>query len=106
MMPNSGPRWLISITLMPLPCQSSISLAASDKTSSGSVAGPAAKLNGRFIMIFFGNVVIKRVGIILDNALQAAQLGTFVEADQRDALRGAAEFAYLADAGAYQHTLV
>src|SRR5690606_13705900 len=44
---NSLPRWLISITLMPVPRQSSISAAACRSTSSGRVAGPAAKLKGR-----------------------------------------------------------
>ena len=42
---NSLPRWLISITDMPLPCQSSISAAALLSTASGSTAGPALKLN-------------------------------------------------------------
>src|SRR4051812_15356004 len=44
---NSLPRWLISMTLMPLPCQSSISAATRRSTGSGRVAGPGAKLNGR-----------------------------------------------------------
>src|SRR5436190_9559263 len=44
---NSLPRWLISITDMPLPCQSSISAAACRKTDSGSTAGPALKLKTR-----------------------------------------------------------
>jgi len=44
MAPNSLPRWLISITLMPLPCQSSISEAARCSTASGMAAGPAEKL--------------------------------------------------------------
>mmetsp|Transcript_36616 Transcript_36616/g.89025 ORF Transcript_36616/g.89025 Transcript_36616/m.89025 type:complete len:332 (+) Transcript_36616:107-1102(+) len=44
---NSLPRWLISITLMPLPCQSNISAATWCSTGSGRVAGPAEKLNGR-----------------------------------------------------------
>ena len=35
------------ITPMPLPCQSSISAAASRNTSSGIAAGPGAKLYGR-----------------------------------------------------------
>ncbi len=38
------PRWLISITDMPSPCQSSISSAAWRSTGSGSAAGPALKL--------------------------------------------------------------
>jgi len=41
---NSSPRWLISITDMPLPCQSSISAAARSSTSRGNTAGPALKL--------------------------------------------------------------
>src|SRR6266571_2896336 len=47
MLMNSLPRWLISITDMPLPCQSSISAAAVRNTSSGSTAGPGLKLNTR-----------------------------------------------------------
>src|SRR3954467_9023376 len=46
---NSSPRWLISMTDMPLPCQSSISCAAFASTGSGSTAGPALKLNTRAI---------------------------------------------------------
>src|SRR5438477_2137368 len=45
----SGPRWIISITDMPLPCQSSISSAAWRRTGSGRVAGPALKLKTRVI---------------------------------------------------------
>ena len=44
---NSLPRWLISITDMPEPCQSSISSAAWRSTDSGRAAGPALKLNTR-----------------------------------------------------------
>src|SRR4030095_4758404 len=44
---NSLPRWLISITDMPLPCQSSISAAACCSTGAGSTAGPALKLKTR-----------------------------------------------------------
>src|SRR5437660_5984833 len=47
MLMNSLPRWLISITDMPLPCQSSISAAACCRTTSGSTAGPALKLTTR-----------------------------------------------------------
>jgi len=50
---NSGPRWLISITDMPLPCQSSISLAACCSTSFGRTAGPAEKLKIWFVMRSF-----------------------------------------------------
>ena len=44
---NSLPRWLISITPMPLPRQSSISSPARASTSAGSMAGPALKLKIR-----------------------------------------------------------
>src|SRR3990167_10550473 len=44
---NSLPRWLISITDMPLPCQSSISSAALRSTGSGRVEGPGLKLKAR-----------------------------------------------------------
>src|SRR5262252_3994512 len=44
---NSLPRWLISITDMPLPCQSSISAAAVRNTGSGRTAGPGLKLKTR-----------------------------------------------------------
>ena len=50
---NSGPRWLISMTDMPLPCQSSISLAACCSTSFGRTAGPAEKLNTCVVMRSF-----------------------------------------------------
>ena len=46
---NSLPRWLISITDMPLPRQSSISSPARARTSAGSIAGPALKLKMRDI---------------------------------------------------------
>ena len=41
---NSLPRWLISITHMPVPRQSSISSPARGRTSSGSTAGPGAEI--------------------------------------------------------------
>src|SRR3954452_2877318 len=44
---NSLPRWLISITDMPQPRQSSISCAAWRRTGSGRVAGPGLKLKTR-----------------------------------------------------------
>src|SRR5581483_4890219 len=47
MVMNSLPRWLISITDMPLPRQSSISSCARASTCSGSIAGPALKLYTR-----------------------------------------------------------
>src|ERR1019366_4651732 len=47
---NSLPRWLISITDIPDPFQSSISSAAWRKTGSGRAAGPGLKLNGRVMV--------------------------------------------------------
>src|SRR5690606_1487148 len=46
---NSLPRWLISMTDMPVPCQSRSSSAARASTSAGSIAGPALKLKMRDI---------------------------------------------------------
>src|SRR5579863_6692043 len=40
-------RWLTSMTEAPQPCQSSSSSRTCSSTGSGSVAGPAAKLNTR-----------------------------------------------------------
>src|SRR6516164_6717602 len=57
---NSLPRWLISITDIPLPRQSSISSAACRKTGSGSVAGPALKLKTRVIVRSPGKVRLAR----------------------------------------------
>ena len=62
---NSLPRWLISITDMPLPCQSSISAAACCSTGSGSTAGPALKLNTRMVGFRVGTV---REGAIVPGA--------------------------------------
>src|SRR5882762_5790590 len=45
---NSGERWLISITDMPEPRQSSNSSRMRSSTASGSAAGPALKLKTRF----------------------------------------------------------
>src|ERR1700676_1811489 len=45
---NSGERWLISITDMPLPRQSSSSSRMRSSTGKGSAAGPALKLCTRF----------------------------------------------------------
>ena len=54
---NSLPRWLISITDMPLPCQSSISSAHRRSTGSGRTAGPGLKLKGRVMA-----TIIERLG--------------------------------------------
>jgi hypothetical protein len=41
---NAGERWLISMTLIPLPSKDKSSLCARSKTSTGRMAGPALKL--------------------------------------------------------------
>src|SRR3954470_23115020 len=118
---NSLPRWLISITPTPQPCQSSISAAASRSTGSGMAAGPGAKFQGRFESAIasgrriagvrrrfaFGRALaILDVRVVLDDALQARQLGAVVQRDQRDALRGPPELAHLAHPRAHEHALV
>src|SRR5882762_8822262 len=97
---NSLPRWLISITDMPDPCQSSISAAACSSTSSGRTAGPALKLKTRVS----GLLPILLVLFLLRDALDARELGAFVQIDQAHALRRTAHFADLLDAGADQYT--
>src|SRR6516225_10622240 len=119
---NSLPRWLISITPTPQPCQSSISAAASRSTASGIAAGPGAKFQGRVWsaiasgrrvvatlgrrIAFRAAATVLEVGVVLDDALQARQLGAVVQRDQRDALRRAPELAHLAHARAHEHALV
>src|SRR5947207_14688156 len=48
MLSNSGERWLISMTDMPEPRQSSNSSRMRSSTESGSALGPALKLKTRF----------------------------------------------------------
>src|SRR5213078_3106973 len=95
---NSLPRWLISITDMPDPCQSSISEAACSSTSSGRTAGPALKLNTRVS----GLLPILLVLFFLGDALDAGELGAFVEVDQAHALRRTPHLADLLHARAYE----
>src|SRR6266403_4173301 len=49
MLSNSGERWLISITDMPLPRQSSSSSRMRSRTGRGSAPGPALKLATRLV---------------------------------------------------------
>src|SRR5215471_7537233 len=49
MLSNSGDRWLISITDMPEPRQSSSSSRMRSSTATGRAAGPALKLKTRFV---------------------------------------------------------
>src|SRR4051812_36714689 len=100
---NSLPRWLISITDMPEPCQSSISAAACDSTSSGRAAGPALKLKTLFtgllptvaasVVSADFSVAVAAVAVDfrrLGDALDAGEPGALVEVDQHHALRRAA----------------
>src|SRR2546427_5604065 len=110
---NSLPRWLISITDIPLPRQSSISSPARESTSAGSMAGPALKLKILDISAPSGTEVRSRlrrrrrrcrrrhftvaiavaVDVALLDALQARELLALGERDQGDALGGAAHHA-------------
>src|SRR6266853_749869 len=96
---NSLPRWLISITDIPEPCQSSISAAACASTSSGRTAGPALKLKTRVS----GLLPIFLVLFLLGDALHARELGALVEVDQPHPLGRAPHLADLLHARAYQH---
>src|SRR5262245_30850436 len=63
MLSNSGERWLISITDMPEPRQSSSSSRMRSRTASGRALGPALKLWTRY-----GGVAVARVsGLELTN---------------------------------------
>src|SRR5260370_2304499 len=95
---NSLARWLISITDMPEPCQSSLSAAACASTSSGRTAGPALKLNTRAACL----LPILFVLFLLRDALDAGELGAFVQVDQAHALGRAPHLADLLDAHAYE----
>src|SRR5262245_66251561 len=81
---------------MPEPCQSSISSAARLRTSSGRTAGPALKLKTRLLPVLPVFFFI----FLLGDALDAGELGAFVEVDQAHALGRAALLADLLDAGA------
>src|SRR6185503_5754526 len=86
------PRWLISITDMPLPFQSSISDRASSSTGSGNAAGPARKFYTRFVIYVPSARRVTRqlplvVVVALDDPFKPRQLLALVEIDQRDALR-------------------
>src|SRR5712691_6020873 len=96
---NSLPRWLISITDSPAPCQSSISAAACASTSSGRTAGPALKLKIRVA----GLLPILFVLFALGDALDAGELGAFVQVDEPHPLSRAPHIADLLHARAYQH---
>src|SRR5215467_14015689 len=96
---NSLPRWLISITDMPEPCQSSISAAACSSTSSGRTAGPALKLKTRLLPVL-AVLPVSFILFLLGDALDSGELRALVEVDQANALGRAAHFADLLDLGA------
>src|SRR5688572_13207458 len=123
---NSLPRWLISITHMPEPCQSSISSPARARTSSGSTAGPALKLKMRAMSVQCRAVPggrFDRLGrrswllaaavasiatvaflvVALQDPLHAGELLALAERDQGHALGGAPHLADLRHRGADQH---
>src|SRR4029078_5264555 len=98
-------RWLTSITDMPVPFQSSNSRAACCITGSGSIAGPAPKLNT--LATLTPKIGNRKVGLQLfavgfDDLLKAGQLLTLVEVDEPHALGGTPHLANFADTGADQ----
>src|SRR5262249_39770699 len=106
---------------MPEPCQSSISAAACDSTSSGRAAGPALKLKilftGRLPLVSacmsvsailrdrtaFGHLSVRITLGRLGDLLHARELGALVEVDQHHALGRATHLADLVDARADEH---
>src|SRR5437879_3954413 len=97
---NSFPRWLISITDMPEPCQSSISAAACASTSSGRTAGPALKLKTRVAGLLPIRLPVPFVLFLLRDALHSGELGAFVQVDQAHPLSRAPHLADLLHARA------
>src|SRR5580700_6033211 len=82
-------RWLISMTDVPPPCQSSNSSRACSRTSSGSTAGPGEKLKTRTTEIL--RVVGSRVGqlglailTLARQALDALEAGELIALFQPD----------------------
>src|SRR5215469_14755942 len=108
------PRWLTSMTELPLPCQSSSSSRTCSRTSTGSVAGPEAKLNTRTgagrLALCGRRSGIRRLagdGVVLLSvealdALDADQPLAFPEADEAHALGVAALHRDPIDGGAHQ----
>src|SRR6185436_10164862 len=90
---KSVPRWLTSITDMPLPCQSSSSAWALRNTGSGNMAGPGLKLKTRFIeslpTLFGRSRVVAGHGFYARNTDEPIRL-RFVETYQPHALSVAA----------------
>src|SRR5215469_4866968 len=108
------PRWLTSMTELPLPCQSSSSSRTCSRTSTGSVAGPEAKLytrTGAYRLALRGRRSdIRRLGgdrvLLLSvealDALDSDQPLAFPEADEAHALGVAALDRDPIDSGADQ----
>src|SRR5690606_39309005 len=102
---KSVPRWLTSMTDIPLPRQSSSSACARSSTGSGSIAGPGLKLKTRFMgaglptLVAFVAVVAQRF-----DARYPDESIVLVEPDQAYALRVAAHRRNFGDGRAYERT--
>src|SRR5258706_13748767 len=81
---NSLPRWLISMTDMPEPCQSSISSRAFSRTCCGRTAGPALKLNTLpTLLLRFLHVMLRTApssGLFVRPVLIGLLIGLFLAA--------------------------
>src|SRR5208282_1587560 len=107
-------RWLISMTDVPPPCQSSNSSRACCKTSSGSTAGPGEKLKARTAEILW--IVGSRIGklgfpvlILARQALDAFQAGELIallQPDQSDTLGIAADHGNVLNRRTHQHAVL
>src|SRR6185312_10150765 len=111
---KSLPRWLISITDMPLPRQSRSSPCTRSSTGSGSAAGPALKLKTRCGAVTCADAappprmsldvaVAVVIVLLLGDALEPGELLALAEVDERHALGGATHLADRLDARADQH---
>src|SRR5256885_15790748 len=108
-------RWLTSITDMPQPCQSVSSSRTCSRTSTGSVAGPAAKLNTRTSLVLCGRLAgtglrtplgqrLLLTGVQALDAFDADQALPLPEADEPYALGVASLHGDLIHGGAHQRT--
>src|SRR5256885_9436046 len=108
-------RWLTSITDMPQPCQSVSSSRTCSRTSTGSVAGPAAKLSARTRLVLWGRLAgtglrtplgqrLLLAGVQALDALDADQALPLPEADEPYALGVASLHGDLIHGGAHQRT--
>src|SRR5829696_7909427 len=105
---SSSSRSTASISMRSWPRSFFMSLTKSSARSHGAPSTIQTIPSSGFLLVGAVRLLfaLDGLGIILHDALQAAELGAFVEPDQRDTLGGAAQLADLANAGAYQHALV